>query len=63
MLTLSAPTPQNGQTHSNNSSAIADKLFERVWTFCGVGAEMVKWEFGIPIKSKVKGSHEELQWK
>ena len=27
-LTLSAPTPQNGQTHSNNSSATADKLYE-----------------------------------
>ena len=31
------PTPQNGQTHSNNSSALADKLFECVWPFCGVG--------------------------
>ena len=30
MLTLKAPTPQNGQTHSNNSSATADKLFEWV---------------------------------
>ena len=28
ILTLSAPTPQNGQTQSNNSSAIADELFE-----------------------------------
>ena len=27
-LTLRAPTPQNGQTHSNNSSALADELFE-----------------------------------
>ena len=27
-LTLSAPIPQNGQTHSNNSSDIADELFE-----------------------------------
>ena len=41
MLTLKAPTPQNGQTHSNNSSATADKLFEWVWPFCGVGAERV----------------------
>ena len=32
------PSPQNGQTHSNNSLAIADKLFECVWLFCGVGA-------------------------
>ena len=29
-LTLKAPIPQNGQTHSNNSSAIADELFECV---------------------------------
>ena len=28
--------PQNGQTHSNNSSAFADELFECVWPFCGV---------------------------
>ena len=32
-LTLWAPTPQNGQTHSNNSSA-----FECLWPFMGVGA-------------------------
>ena len=25
-LTLQAPTPQNGQTHSNNSLAVADEL-------------------------------------
>ena len=30
VLFLSAPTPQNDQTHSNNSSAIADELFECV---------------------------------
>ena len=36
-LTLKAPTPQNGQTHSNNSSATADELFQCVWLFCGVG--------------------------
>ena len=29
-LTLYAPTPQNGQTHSNNSSAKAEELFECV---------------------------------
>ena len=29
-LTLSVPTPQNGQTNSNNSSATADELFECV---------------------------------
>ena len=27
-LTLLAPTPQNGQTHSNKLSAKADELFE-----------------------------------
>ena len=40
-LTLQAPIPQNGQTHSNNSStkaAKADELFECLWPFCGVGA-------------------------
>ena len=30
VLTLGAPNPQNGQTHSNNFSATADKLFECV---------------------------------
>ena len=29
-LTLKTPIPQSGQTHSNNSSATADKLFECV---------------------------------
>ena len=32
-----APTTQNGQASSNNSSAFADELFECVWPFCGVG--------------------------
>ena len=36
------PTPQNGQTHRNNSSALANELFECVWLFCGVGAFRVK---------------------
>ena len=30
MLTLKTPTPQNGQTHSNNSSAVADELSESI---------------------------------
>ena len=30
--------PKNGQSHSNDSSALADELLERVWAFCGVGA-------------------------
>ena len=38
LLTLEAPTPQNGQTHSNNSSATADELLKSVLPFCGVGA-------------------------
>ena len=37
-LTLKTPIPQNSQTHSNNSSAFADELFECVWPLCGVGA-------------------------
>ena len=32
------PNLQNGQTHSNDSSAFADELFECVWLFCGIGA-------------------------
>ena len=36
-LTLKAPIPQNGQTHSNNLQ-IADELFECVWPFCESGA-------------------------
>ena len=34
-LTLSEPIPQNGQTHSNSSSAFADELFECVDHFVG----------------------------
>ena len=37
-MTLNNPTLQSGQTHSNNSSAKADELFECIWPFCGVGA-------------------------
>ena len=37
-LTLYAPISQNGQTHSNNWSAVADELFECVWPFCEAGA-------------------------
>ena len=32
------PTPQNGQTHSNNSSTVDDGLLRCVWPFCGVAA-------------------------
>ena len=37
-LILSAPTSQNGQTYSNNSSATVDKLFECVLWFCEIDA-------------------------
>ena len=37
------PTQQSGQTHSNNSSAVADELFECVRPFCGVAALRVKF--------------------
>ena len=36
------PSPQNDYTHSNNSLATDDELFECVWSFCGVGAQRVK---------------------
>ena len=32
-LTLSAPNPQNGQTHSNNLSATGHELSKYVWAF------------------------------
>ena len=35
-VTLQAPTPENGQTHSKKLLAVADNLLERVWPFCGV---------------------------
>ena len=35
---LTLPISQNGQTHSNNSSVVANELFECVWPFCGVSA-------------------------
>ena len=37
------PTPQNGQTHSNESSATADEFFKCNWPFCGVGPYSDKW--------------------
>ena len=42
LLTLSTPNLQNGQTHSKICREIADKLFECVWPFCGIGAYRVK---------------------
>ena len=39
VLTLQAPTPQNGQIRASNLSATAaNELFDFVWPFCGVGA-------------------------
>ena len=54
MLTLSATTPQNGQTHSNTSSATANEMFDCVWLFFGVGAERVKSTLNIPVPSNYK---------
>ena len=44
-LRLWVPTPQNGQTHSNNSSAAADELFECVWPFVGLVLKGLKCIF------------------
>ena len=33
---LLSAAPQNGQTHSNNTWATSDELFEYVWPFCDV---------------------------
>ena len=49
------PTPQNGQTHSNNLSAIADELFECIWTFCGIGGQRVK-HFSFEEMSTLRGN-------
>ena len=43
------PIIQNGQIHSNNSSAVRDELFECVRPFCGVGVKRVK---GMRSKGK-----------
>ena len=42
ILTLYVLIPQNGQTYSNNSFAVAHKLFECVWPFCVFGVWRVK---------------------
>ena len=41
-----APTPQNCQTHLNNLLAVADKLFECIRLFCGVGTKRFKFHTG-----------------
>ena len=46
------PTPQNGQTHSNHASAKADKLFECVLPFCGVGTYRVNPSNNIDSTSR-----------
>ena len=43
VLTHWAPTPQNGQTHSDNLSAIADKLFECILPFCGLACKGLRF--------------------
>ena len=40
-LNLKASISQNGKTHSNNLSTVADELFEYVRPFCEVGAERI----------------------
>ena len=42
-LTLWAPTLQNGQTHSNNSLATANELFEYVDHFVGLDLKRLKF--------------------
>ena len=49
LLTLLTPTPENGQTDSNNSSAFADELSECVWPFCRAGV----WRVEQGTKSSV----------
>ena len=49
LLTLLTPTPENDQTHSNNSSAFADELSECVWPFCRAGV----WRVEQGTKSSV----------
>ena len=41
-LTLYAPTPQNGQTHSSNSSAVPYELFECVYHFVRLALKGLK---------------------
>ena len=45
-----SPTPQNGQTHSNNSLKQSDELFECVWPFCVVGAWRVSDSRKVVVK-------------
>ena len=51
-LILSAPTSQNGQTYSNNSSATVDKLFECVLPFCEIDA--LRFKAFLKIKNIYK---------
>ena len=55
VLTLKAPTPQNGQTHSNNLSAIADKLFDVFDHFVKLTLKLLIGAL-IPTK-KLKSNH------
>ena len=49
-LIVKAPTLQNGQTHSNDSS-VAEKLFQCVWSFWWVGT--FGHFDGFPLKFKI----------
>ena len=57
------PISQNGQTHTNNSSARADEMFECVWPFCGVGTSRVKKETIRDIVQKSYCGNLELEGK
>ena len=52
MLTLQAPTPQNGETHSNNSSAISQQI---VWVCLTIlwGWRLKDW---VPVYKKTRFS-------
>ena len=47
------PTPQNGQTHPSHSSAVAEELFECIWSFSGIDAERVKVHLLTSLSSGV----------
>ena len=49
------PNPENGQTHSANSSDFADELVEFVWPFSGVGTYRVNGTFFARKNKKNQG--------
>ena len=51
------PTLQDGQTHSNNSLAIADESFEYVLPFCGLvtkGLSLLLGSNGLMVYNEYK---------